>query len=93
LQINGETNKVWTFRDILEQSLIMARTLHGVGIKQNDVISIISENRFEVVAISFGAFFLNAIVAPINPTYTERKFFCLFFQFILLIASFIERLK
>lgn len=51
----------------------MARVLHGAGIQQNDVISIVSENRLEFAAIVFGAFYLGAIVAPINTTYTERK--------------------
>lgn len=51
----------------------MAKVLHGAGIKQNDVISIVAENRHEYPAISFGALYLNAIVAPVNVTYTERK--------------------
>ncbi|CRL01456.1 CLUMA_CG014231, isoform A [Clunio marinus] len=71
--INGVTNEIWTFRDQLEQSTIIARTLFGAGFRQNDVISIISENRHEFPAIAFGAFYLNAIVAPLNTTYTERE--------------------
>lgn len=51
----------------------MAKTLHGAGLKENDVIAVISENRHEITAISFGAFYLNAVVAPINITYTESK--------------------
>jgi acyl-CoA synthetase (AMP-forming)/AMP-acid ligase II len=51
----------------------MSKALYGAGIRQNDVIAIIAENRHEFPAIAFGAFFLNAIVAPINVTYTERK--------------------
>lgn len=73
LKINGMTNKIWTFRKIREHSILMAKTLHGAGIRRNDVISIVSENRHEVSAIAYGAFCLNAIVAPINVTYTERK--------------------
>lgn len=52
----------------------MCRALYGAGIRQNDVISIISENRIEYPAIAYGAFYVSAIVAPVNPTYTERKF-------------------
>lgn len=51
----------------------MAKTMHQIGVKRNDVIAIISENRLEFPALTFGAFYLNAIVAPINITYTERK--------------------
>lgn len=73
IKINGTTNITWTFRDILEQSSIMAKAMYGAGIRQNDSIVIISENKHEFLAISFGAFFLNATVAPINPSYNERK--------------------
>lgn len=72
-KVNGTSNMIWTYRNVLEQSILMAKTLSGAGLQQNDVISIISENRHEFIAISFGAFLLNAIVAPINSSYTERK--------------------
>lgn len=58
---------------MLDQTTLMARVLYGAGVRQNDVISIISENRLEYPAIVFGAFYLSAIVAPVNVTYTERK--------------------
>ena len=58
---------------MLDNTSLMARTLYGAGVRQNDVISILSENRHEFPAITFGAFYLNAIVAPVNVTYTERK--------------------
>lgn len=73
IKINGMTHKTGTFNDLLEQSIIMAKTLHEIGVERNDVIAIVSENRHEFPAIAFGAFYLNAIVAPINVTYTERK--------------------
>lgn len=72
-KIDGSSHKIWTFKDILDQSVVMARTLYGAGVKRNDVISILSENRHEYTSISFAALFLNATVAPINVTYTERK--------------------
>ena len=67
------THKTGSFSSILEQSIKIAKTLHELGVRQNDVISIVSENRNEYPAIAFGAIYLNAIVAPINVTYTERK--------------------
>lgn len=51
----------------------MAKTMHAAGLKKDDVITIISENRHEFTGIAFGAFFLNAIVAPISTLYTERE--------------------
>lgn len=63
-----------TYKDMLHQTSLMARVLHGAGAKQNDVVSIVSENRFEYPAVTFGAFYLGVIVAPASVTYTEREF-------------------
>lgn len=60
---------------MLDQTCLMARVLYGAGARQNDVISIVSENRFEYPAVTFGAFYLGVIVAPCSVTYTERKLF------------------
>lgn len=73
LKINGITNEVWTFRDILENSSRMACVLHGAGIRRNDAIAILSENRHEFLAVALATLYLNAIIAPVNVTYTERK--------------------
>lgn len=51
----------------------MARTFNAAGLRENEVISVLCENRHAYNAITFGALLLNAIVAPINVTYTERK--------------------
>lgn len=65
---------MWTYKDMLDQTCLMARVLYGAGARLNDVVTIVSENRFEYPAISFGAFYLGVIVAPASVTYTERKF-------------------
>lgn len=51
----------------------MARVLHGAGVRQSDVIAIVSENRLEYPAVVFGAIYLGVIVTPSSVTYTERK--------------------
>lgn len=56
----------------------MAKVLVGAGIKQNDVISIIAENRHEFTSISLGVLCINAIVAPVNLTYTESNKFWIY---------------
>ncbi|KAG5668822.1 hypothetical protein PVAND_016745 [Polypedilum vanderplanki] len=71
--INGATGETWSFREILTPSSKLARVLYGAGIRQNDVVSILAENRFEFTAISYGTILLNAILAPVNTTYTERE--------------------
>ena len=72
-KIDGIKEEQWTFNDILEQSVKVAKALYGAGIRQNDVVSILSENRLEYAAIAYGTIFLNAICAPANYAYTERK--------------------
>ncbi|KAG4068216.1 hypothetical protein HA402_008857 [Bradysia odoriphaga] len=71
--INGITNEIWTYKDMLDKTTLLARVLHGAGAKQNDVIAIVSENRFEYPAVVFGAIYLGVIVAPCSVTYTERE--------------------
>lgn len=72
-QINGITDERWTYKKMLDRTKLMARVLYGAGARQNDVVSIVSENRFEYPAVVFGSFYLGVIVAPSSVTYTERK--------------------
>ncbi|KAG5667503.1 hypothetical protein PVAND_015482 [Polypedilum vanderplanki] len=73
LFINGATDETITFNDVRKNTITFAKALHGFGIKENDTVAIISENRLEFPSISYGAICLNAIVAPINSSYTERE--------------------
>lgn len=43
------------------------------GVKEGDVIGLYSENRLEFPVVIFAAFCLGATIAPINVTYTDRK--------------------
>lgn len=72
--MNGITNQSINYNELRKESVTIAKSMHFAGIKKNDVIGIVSENRSEFPIISFGAFYLGAIVTPINFTYTERKF-------------------
>lgn len=67
------TDERRTFDDFRRLTTVMARTLFGEGLRRNDVIAIISENSLEFPPLAFGAICLNAIVSPLNITYTERK--------------------
>ncbi|CAO1369166.1 unnamed protein product [Diamesa tonsa] len=73
LYVNGLTNKSLNYDKLREQSIVMAKSMFGAGIRENDVIGIVSENRLEFPVIAFAAFYLGAIVSPINITYTERE--------------------
>lgn len=50
-----------------------SRVLHGIGVRRNSIIGIVSENRHEVAALIFASLCLNAIPAPINFTYTKNE--------------------
>ena len=62
-----------TYKQILDKSLVIAKVLQEMGVKKDDTISIVSENRLEFPPILFAIFYLGAKLAPINLTYTESK--------------------
>lgn len=51
----------------------VANCLEHLGIKNGDVIGLVSENRLEFPCVAFAAYYLGATLAPINLTYTDRK--------------------
>lgn len=51
----------------------IANALHHSDILENDVVSILSENRFEFIGITFGTMMLNALLAPINFNYSKSQ--------------------
>ncbi|XP_070505346.1 luciferin 4-monooxygenase-like [Chironomus tepperi] len=71
--IDGVTEQQFTYNDILRETIKAAKALYGAGIRQNDVVAILSENRIEYAALSYGTLFLNATIAPTNISYTERE--------------------
>jgi acyl-CoA synthetase (AMP-forming)/AMP-acid ligase II len=73
MQIDGTTGESYTYRDLYDKSIEVAKALNTLGVRQNDTVAIISENRIEYIPIGLGITLLNSIAAPINLTYTERK--------------------
>lgn len=52
-----------------------AYVLKHLGVKSNDVVGLSSENSVEFAIALFAAFAVNATVAPLNVTYSERKLY------------------
>ncbi|XP_037025015.1 4-coumarate--CoA ligase 1-like [Bradysia coprophila] len=73
LIVCGITGKEISARELLSNSIQIAKALTVHGIRQGDVVSIISENRFEFVYALLGTIFLNCTVAPLNHTYSQRE--------------------
>lgn len=69
----GLTGKEMSARELLNKSIEISKALAAHGIRQGDVVSIISENRFEFVYALFGTIFLNCTLAPLNHTYSKRE--------------------
>ena len=62
-----------TYKQILDHAIELARCLRAAGLKVGDTIGIVSENRVEFSVPILAALFIGVTVAPINATYTERK--------------------
>lgn len=73
LLVSGITGEELTATKLLNKSIEIAKALEASGVKQGDVVSIMSENRFEFAYVMFGSIFLNCALAPINNSYSERE--------------------
>lgn len=73
--IDGVYSSELRYLELLENAVHLAEELRQyTSLQPGDVVGIISENRLEFPVVLYAAFFLNAAVAPINLTYTEREF-------------------
>lgn len=52
----------------------LASCLRQAGVQSDDIIALVSENRFEFPIVVCATYILGAILAPINLTYSERKY-------------------
>lgn len=71
--VSGITGEKLTAIDLVRKSVEVSKGLLAAGIDQGDVVSIMSENRFEFASILLGTIFNNSILAPINNSYSERE--------------------
>lgn len=73
-QIDGFSDIKLTRAETRLQVIRLAKSLSTeFGVKEGDVIGLYSENRLEFTIVIFAAFCLGATIAPINVTYTDRK--------------------
>ncbi len=71
--VSAETGKELSANELIEKSVEISKSLLAAGIKPGDIVSIVSENRFEFIYVLFGTIFLNCPVAPLNHTYSDRE--------------------
>lgn len=69
----GVTGRTLSANELLNKSLEISKALLAAGIKQGDIVSVVSECRFDYVFVLFGTIFINCVVAPLNHTYSGRE--------------------
>lgn len=67
------TGTRWTYGDLKEQSLVLARGMLSMGIRPGDRIAIMAGNCEEYVAVFFAAARIGAILVVLNNTYTATE--------------------
>uniref|UniRef100_A0A1A9VQZ3 Luciferin 4-monooxygenase n=1 Tax=Glossina austeni TaxID=7395 RepID=A0A1A9VQZ3_GLOAU len=73
VMVDAVSGKEYTAKYMHDSALRVAYVLKSLGVKANDVVGLSSENCFEFAITLFGAFAINATVAPFNITYSERE--------------------
>lgn len=74
VQIDGLSGEEVTAVQLRDRSIHLAQCLIAAGVKPGDRIGICAENRFEFAYVLFGTLIVGATLAPMNVTYTERKY-------------------
>ncbi|KAF2170494.1 hypothetical protein M409DRAFT_51530 [Zasmidium cellare ATCC 36951] len=63
----------WTYDDLRDQSLNIAKYLHARGIKPGDRVAILAGNRTEYASVFFACMRLGAVLVILNNTYTTPE--------------------
>ncbi|KOX70247.1 Luciferin 4-monooxygenase, partial [Melipona quadrifasciata] len=74
VQIDANTNRHYTCKDILKKSIIVSNALRSYEINIEDRISIAAENHPNYMIVMCSSLFIGATFTPLNPAYTEREF-------------------
>lgn len=65
--------KEWTFKELQLNAKHFAALLHTWGVKRGDHVAILSNNRFEMVALLHALPYLEAVGVMLNTRLTERE--------------------
>ncbi|KAF2899749.1 hypothetical protein ILUMI_06433 [Ignelater luminosus] len=71
--IDAHTQQKISYRTLLETTCRLAQSFQKCGYKQNDVISICSENNLNFLCPAIAAMYLGIITAPLNEDYMEEE--------------------
>ncbi|XP_067617505.1 luciferin 4-monooxygenase isoform X2 [Eurosta solidaginis] len=73
VMIDALTGQEYSAKYIYDSAVRMAWVLQHLGVKSGDVIGLSSENNIGFAITLFASFAVNATVAPLNVTYSERE--------------------
>ncbi|XP_075148101.1 luciferin 4-monooxygenase [Haematobia irritans] len=71
--IDAVTGQEYSAEYMYKSIVRLAHVLKHLGVKKNDVVGLSSENCVEYAITLYAAFAVNATVAPLNVTYSERE--------------------
>ncbi|XP_059062588.1 uncharacterized protein LOC131855351 [Achroia grisella] len=71
--INGSTHEVYTFGELLQDSMNVAVSLTHIGVRKGDVVAICTETKIEYWSAVIGTVYTGAVLTAINPTYTAGE--------------------
>lgn len=71
--IDAVTGEEYTAKNLYDSVVRMAYVLQHLGVKSGDVVGLSSENNVRFAITLFASFVVNATVAPLNVTYSERE--------------------
>ncbi|MCZ7526792.1 MAG: AMP-binding protein [Acidimicrobiia bacterium] len=65
--------RTWTFGELADQAAELAGRLEAAGLARGQAVAVCLPNSPELVLSFFAAWWLGAVVVPMNPTLTERE--------------------
>lgn len=69
LMVDDETEQELTCRQVLKSSYRFAKYFRSLGIKNGDVVAIVSENRFEYLSLFLATLHVKCVFTCVNPLY------------------------
>lgn len=73
LNIDAYTNKTLTYGELLQNSVKLAMALQDSGIKDDDVVAIVSENSLNYCVPLVSCLYIGAVANLLNPCYSEGE--------------------
>lgn len=74
MQIEAETGKCFTYREMFEKSFKIAAFLNKIGCSENSVIGTACENQVDFLCLLLAVWHIGAICNCVHPRQSEGKF-------------------